>query len=55
MKKDITELYCFVEDFCCVVDKNFVNRLLSNGKKPTKTPGIMHSRDSYNNTSVSAI
>ncbi|RDD34845.1 IS982 family transposase [Wolbachia endosymbiont of Cylisticus convexus] len=43
MKKDITELYCCVEDFCCAVDDNFANRFLSNGKKPTRVPEIVHS------------
>jgi hypothetical protein len=43
MKKDITELYCFVEDFCRVVDENFANKLLPNGKKPTRTPEITYS------------
>lgn len=40
MKKDITELYCCVEDFCCMVDENFANMLVSNGRKPTRIPGI---------------
>lgn len=40
MKKDITELYCFVEDFCRVIDKNFADKLLSNGKRPTRVAGI---------------
>ncbi|WCR57553.1 MAG: hypothetical protein PG980_000025 [Wolbachia endosymbiont of Ctenocephalides felis wCfeJ] len=35
MKKDITELYCCVEDFCYMVDENFANMLVSNGRKPT--------------------
>lgn len=43
MKKDITELYCCVEDFCRAVDDNFANRFLSNGKKPTRVPEIAHS------------
>lgn len=40
MKKDITELYCCVEDFCRTVDDNFANMLLSKGRKPTRIPGI---------------
>lgn len=43
MKKDITELYCWVEDFCRAIDENFANRFLSNGKKPTRVPEIAHS------------
>lgn len=43
MKKDITELYCCVEDFCRAVDENFANKFLSNGKKPTRVPEIAHS------------
>jgi len=43
MKKDITELYCCVEDFCRTVDDNFASMLLSKGRKPTRIPGITSS------------
>lgn len=43
MNKNITELFCFVDDFCNAVDKNFADKLLQSGKKPTRTPEITHS------------
>ncbi len=49
MKKDITELYCCVEDFCRTVDDNFANMLLSKGRKPTRIPDFGNSHhNSYN-------
>ncbi len=43
MNKNITELFCFVDDFCNAADKNFAEKFLPSGKKPTRTPGITHS------------
>lgn len=43
MNKNITELFCFVDDYCKIIDENFANRLLSNGKKPTRVPEITYS------------
>lgn len=43
MNKNITELFCFVDDFCKVVDKNFAEKLLPNGRKSTRTPEIKYS------------
>ncbi|BDG76699.1 MULTISPECIES: IS982 family transposase [Wolbachia] len=43
MNKNVTELFCFVDDYCKIIDKNFAGRLLSNGKKPTRVPEITHS------------
>lgn len=40
MKKDITELYCFIEDFCRIADEKFSERLISSSKKPTRIPEI---------------
>ncbi|WP_406721504.1 hypothetical protein [Wolbachia endosymbiont (group B) of Apotomis betuletana] len=36
MKKDITELYCFIEDFCRIADEKLSEKLLSSGKKNNK-------------------
>ncbi|MGL9718529.1 MAG: hypothetical protein ACR5K9_07750, partial [Wolbachia sp.] len=35
MHKNIIELFCFVDDYCKIIDENFASRLLANGKKPT--------------------
>ncbi|MDN5248348.1 MAG: IS982 family transposase [Wolbachia endosymbiont of Tyrophagus putrescentiae] len=43
MNKNITELFCFIDDFCNEIDKNFAEKLLPNDKKPTRTPEITHS------------
>lgn len=43
MNKNITELFCFVDDFCNAADKNFAEKLLPSRKKPTRTPEITHS------------
>ncbi len=43
MNKNVTELFCFVDDFCKAINKNFAEKLLPNSKKPTRTPGITHS------------
>lgn len=43
MNKNITELFCFIDDFCNSVDKNFAEKLLPSSKKPTRTPEIKHS------------
>lgn len=43
MNKNITELFCLIDDFCNSVDKNFAEKLLPSGKKPTRTPEITHS------------
>ena len=43
MNKNITELFCLIDDFCNAADKNFAEKLLPNGKKPTRTPEITHS------------
>ncbi|WP_373457556.1 IS982 family transposase [Wolbachia endosymbiont of Listronotus oregonensis] len=32
--------YCFIEDFCCVADEKFSERLLSSSKKTTRIPEI---------------
>lgn len=32
MNKNITELFCFVDDYGEIIDENFSNGLLSNGK-----------------------
>ncbi len=41
MKKDITELYCFIEDFCRIADEKISGKLLSSGKNPTRIPKII--------------
>ncbi len=43
MNKNITELFCFVDDYCKTIDENFANILLSSGKKPTRVPEIKYS------------
>jgi hypothetical protein len=42
MKKDITTLFCFVDEFCKAVDKTMKTKLLSNNtdRKPTREPGL---------------
>jgi hypothetical protein len=42
MKKEITELFCFVDDFCNATDDWLSNKLLSEGgyKAPTRIPSI---------------
>lgn len=42
MNKNITELFCLIDDFCKAVDKNFADKLLPSGKKPTRTPEITY-------------
>jgi DDE family transposase len=44
MKKDITELFCFVDDFCRVSD-DWINHsfLSTKTRKPTRIPEISHS------------
>lgn len=44
MKKDITELYCFVDDFCRL-SEGWINCSLlpASARKPTRTPEISHS------------
>ncbi len=41
--EDITKLFCLVDDFCRDIEKNFADKLLPNGKKPTRVPEITHS------------
>lgn len=44
MKKDITALYCFVDDFCKAVDEWLKKSSLpTSNKAPTRTPRISHS------------
>ncbi len=43
MNKNITELFCFVDDYCKIIDENFASRLLPNGKKPRRVPEITYS------------
>jgi hypothetical protein len=40
MDKDITELFCLVDDFCKAIEENFADKLLSSNKKPTRIPEI---------------
>lgn len=40
MQKNITELYCFVDDFCYTVDANYADKLLPGDKKRTRVPEI---------------
>ena len=43
MKKDITSLYCFVDDFCKVADQWISNSFLpAASKNPTRRPEISH-------------
>ncbi|WP_375315879.1 IS982 family transposase [Wolbachia endosymbiont (group A) of Colletes cunicularius] len=41
--EDITKLFCLVDDFCRDIEKNFADKLLPNGKNPTRTTEIEHS------------
>jgi len=41
--EDITKLFCLVDDFCRDIEKNFADKLLPGGKKPTRVPEITHS------------
>ena len=44
MRYDITELFCFVDDFCKAFDEEITQRQLSqNSKKPTRVPGLTSS------------
>jgi transposase len=46
MKKDITELFCFVDDFTSGIEKEINSHLLSTSphrKKPTRTPDLRES------------
>ncbi|NUX01491.1 IS982 family transposase, partial [Wolbachia endosymbiont of Madathamugadia hiepei] len=43
MHKNITELFCFVDDYCKIIDEKFASILLTNGKKPTRIPAITYS------------
>ena len=43
MKKDITTLYCFVDDFVKISDKWISNSYLPISRKPTRTPEISYS------------
>ncbi|MGL9717483.1 MAG: IS982 family transposase, partial [Wolbachia sp.] len=43
MNKNITELFCFADDCCKIIDGNFASKLLPNGEKPTRVPEITHS------------
>ncbi|MBD0392032.1 IS982 family transposase [Wolbachia endosymbiont of Pentalonia nigronervosa] len=43
MNENITELFCFIDDFCNAIDKNFEKKLLPSGKKSSRMPGITHS------------
>ncbi len=41
--EDITRLFCLVDDFCRDIEKNFADKLLTSGKKPTRIAKITHS------------
>jgi hypothetical protein len=44
MRHDITELFCFVDDFCKVLNDEFSRHQLSGTtKKPTRVPGLSNS------------
>jgi hypothetical protein len=43
MNKDITELFCFIDDFCNAIDKNVADELPSNGEKLTRIPEMKYS------------
>jgi hypothetical protein len=45
MKKDITQLFCFVDDFCKAIDKWMKSKLLSNEylRKATREPDMSDS------------
>ena len=44
MNHDITELFCFIDDFCKAFDEELTKRQLSqNSKKPTRVPGLTSS------------
>ncbi len=38
MHKNITELFCFVDDYCKIIDENLASRLLANGKNLQEYP-----------------
>jgi hypothetical protein len=43
MKKDIAELFCFIDDLCKAIKSETGKRRLRNGEKigtPTRTPGL---------------
>lgn len=40
MKKDITELFCLLDDFCKEYDKYFQSQLLPGKRRPTRTPKL---------------
>lgn len=44
MHKSIGELFCFIDDCCKIMDENFANKLLPNGKKPRRVPEITYSK-----------
>jgi len=45
MKKDITSMFCFIDDFCKATDSCIKNHQITNGtlKNPTRTPGLTNS------------
>jgi hypothetical protein len=44
MRHDITELFCFVDDFCKEIDDELKkHQLPQSNRKPTRTPGLTDS------------
>ena len=42
MNKNITKLFCFIDDYCKIIHENFANKLLPNSRKPTRVPNITY-------------
>ena len=58
MKKDITNLFCFIDDFTNECEKALKNYALQTGQmtgKLIRSPGLTQERNNYNNIAVSAI
>ena len=56
MKKDITELYCFVDDFVTEMEEELKKHQISNGQKdvgPNRIPWFKYWRDYDYNPYVS--
>ena len=41
MKKDITELFCWVDDFCKGLDRHLSSHQLGPSRQPTRVPEMM--------------